>query len=259
MTCGIAIFLFSFGCATTPIPTNLSVMELFSQGQKAFEKKKYQEAAETFKKIKIEFPESITLSQVRLKIGESYYLDKKYEEAIAEYKEFLEYHSANKDKDLARYRIGMSFYKQMLPPDLDPTKTKEALKQFDELLKDTPDSSYVKDSLERIKECKDKLARHEYYIGEFYYRTKQYKAAIRRLTGLLENFPAQKIEPMVISLLAESYWKGEERERALKTYNEILLRYPKSSYAKHASFMLDKYGMEYGIEVGLKKEAVKTD
>lgn len=252
------ILLFSIGCATQQtIENSLSVNELYTRGEKAFKKKKYRDAVEAFKKIKIEFPESSTLSNVRLKIGESYYLDKKYDEAIAEYKEFLDYHPAHGSKDLARYRIGISLYNQMLPYDVDQSKTEEAIKQFRDLLKVTPDSPYAPKSREKIKKCTERIVRHEYYIGNFYYRIKEYRAATRRLRGLLENYPDQKIEPMVIILLAESYWEGEERERALKTYKELLSRYPKSSYARYAAFMIKQYGEEYGIDIEVKKNISK--
>ena len=247
------LLLLPLGCKTPLPPNSLSVMELYTRGEKAFEKKKYGEAVDAFKKIKIEFPESNKLSIVRLRTGESYYLDEKYDEAIAEYKEFLDYHAAHKARDLARYRIGICIYKQMLTPDRDQTKTRDALKQFKELVRDMPDSRYVEKSSARIKDCTDRLAKSEYYIGNFYYRTKHYKAAVLRLSKLLKDYPDQKIEPMAISLLAESYWKGEELERALKTYKELLLRYPKSSYAKHADSMLKEYGKEYGIEIEPEK------
>lgn len=251
----LVILLLSIGCATQQTTENsLSVAELYTSGNKAFNKKKYKDAVESFKKIKIDFPESSTLSRVRLKIGESYYLDKKYEEAIAEYKEFLDYHPANKNKDTAKYRICISLYNQMLPSDLDQTKTEEAIKQFKELLKENPESPYAPKSREKIKKCIERLARHEYYVGNFYYRIKKYRAATKRLKGLLENYPEQKIEAMTIILLAESYWEGEERERALKTFKELLSRYPKTSYAKHAAFMLRQYGEEYEVDVNIKKK-----
>ena len=141
----------------------------------------------------------------------------------------------------------------MLTPDRDQTKTRDALKQFKELVRDMPDSPYAERSSARINDCTDRLAKNEYYIGNFYYRTEHYKAAVLRLSKLLKDYPDQKIEPMAISLLAESYWKGEELERALKTYKELLLRYPKSSYAKHADSMLKEYGKEYGIEIEPEK------
>ncbi len=257
---GFFILLFSIGCASQQTTENsFSVAELYAQGNKSFTEKKYKYAVESFKKIKTEFPESSTMSRVRLKIGESYYLDKKFEEAVSEYKQFLDYHPANKNKDMAKYRIGASLYNQMLSSDLDQSKTEEAMKQFKDLLKDNPNSPYAPKSGEKIKKCIERLARHEYSIGNFYYRTGKYKAATKRLSGLLENYPDQKIEPMAIILLAESYWEAEERERALKTYKELLSRYPKTSYSKHAAFMLKQYGEEYGIDIELKQKISKKN
>ena len=147
----------------------------------------------------------------------------------------------------------------MLTPDRDQTKTHEALKQFKELVRDMPDSSYAERSSLKIRECTERLAMSEYYIGDFYFRTKNYKAAARRLSKFLKDYPDQNIEPMVIGLLAESYWEGEELERALITYKEILLKYPKSSYAKHADSMLKEYGKEYGIETEPEKRKTEEN
>ena len=47
-----------------------------------FHKKKYEKASEAFKKFKEEFPLSEYTPLVELRIADSFYLDKKYAEAI---------------------------------------------------------------------------------------------------------------------------------------------------------------------------------
>ena len=40
-----------------------------------------------------------------------------------------------------------------------------------------------------MKESKQKLAEHEFYVGEFYFNRKQYKAALKRFETITRDYP----------------------------------------------------------------------
>ncbi|RMF97206.1 MAG: outer membrane protein assembly factor BamD [Candidatus Schekmanbacteria bacterium] len=241
--------VFSLGCYAPPVTNNLSAMELFAYGKKLVDKGDYKDAVDVYKKIKFNFPDSIKVSRARLFAANGYYADEKYEEAIAEYKEFTKYHPAHLEVPFAYYRIGMSNFYQILPSQLDQTKTKEALENFNIIRERYPESIYYDIAGERISFCKRRLAEHSYGIGRFYYKMRMYRPAIKRLKRFIRDCEIPDLKIRAMGILAESLWKDEENERALMLYKEIALIYKNTAYGKRALQMLKRYGADYEIEV----------
>ncbi|MBT8331888.1 MAG: outer membrane protein assembly factor BamD, partial [Deltaproteobacteria bacterium] len=52
-----------------------------------------------------------------------------------------------------------------------------------------PDDPYAVRASEHIDTCQKSLAGHAYGVGEFYYRTKHYKAALNRFMSIISDYP----------------------------------------------------------------------
>ena len=55
-------------------------------------------------------------------------------------------------------------------------------------IKSRPEDKTVK-APERIDKYRENLATHEFYVGRFYFKTKQYEAALGRFKGILKEYP----------------------------------------------------------------------
>ena len=65
----------------------------------------------------------------------------------------------------------------------------KALETFQRLIRQFPDSLYAQKAKENVIKCQLSLAGHELEVGIFYYKSKQYRAAISRLKTLLKYYP----------------------------------------------------------------------
>ena len=75
------------------------------------------------------------------------------------------------------------------------------------------------------KERNPLLAEKNVKIGDFYYKRKNYKAAIQRYLEALEYQP-NLIE--AYEALAQTYEKNDQTEKAIDTYKDFLKKYPDS-------------------------------
>lgn len=216
----LAAFLFSVsssGCAwwkkKEPDPTP---QVLYEKAMKYFNKKKYENAAEAFKKVKEEFPLSDYTLVAELRTADSYFFNKNYAEAIVLYEEFKKLHPMHPEVSYTIYQLGMCHYQQMHTLDRDQTETEKAIEQFRYLIENFPQSTHIIGARTRMQECRKQLADHEFYIGNFYFRTKRYKAALGRFQFILQKYPESgleaKIKPLIPTCQTEIAKENQKRK-----------------------------------------------
>jgi len=166
-----------------------SAQELAWDGMDAYENGKYLKAIEKFQKIKDFYPFSKYAILAELKIADAHYQRDEYEEAIFEYENFERLHPRNEAIPYVIYQIGRCYFDQIDTTDRDQTSARKALEAFQRLQKQFPENQYARRSEEHISKALKSLAGNTYYIGEFYYRTKHYKAALRRFMSLISDYP----------------------------------------------------------------------
>jgi len=162
---------------------------LAQKGIKDLKKKNYRDAIETFEKVRDRYPYSEQALLAQLKLADAYYYQKKYDEAIQAYKDFEKLHPTNKAVPYCVYRRGLCYYRQRSTIDRDQTYTTKALEEFRILKQKYPQTEYIANAERYMSRCRLDLAEHEFYIAEFYYRTKHYKAALDRYQALTQEFP----------------------------------------------------------------------
>src|SRR4030043_2445353 len=238
-----------FGCGTGK---DLKKIEgnpetLYKEGLARFNKKDYPDALKKFEELKSSFPDSPPYTVwAELKVGDCHFMKKEYVEAIAAYEEFKKTQPSHEEIPYVQFQIGMSYFNQMRSLDRDQTPTKKALSSFEYLIASYPPSLFTEKGREKIVVCKKRLADHEFYIGNFYYKQGKFQAAATRFEGLLEKFPKDPDEDKTLYFLGKSYLELEQWEKAEDTFTRILTEYPKSSYHKEAKTILDqgKAGMK---------------
>ena len=173
----------------------------------SFGKKNYEISAEAFKKIKDEFPLSEYTLVAELRTADSYFFNKNYAEAIVLYEEFKKLHPTHPEVPYTIYQLGMCHYKQMRTLDCDQTETEKAIEQFRYLIENFPQSTHSTAARTRMQECLNQLAAHEFYVGDFYFRIKRYKAALGRFQWVLQKYPdsgmESKVNPLIVKCQAE--------------------------------------------------------
>ena len=226
---------------------------LYRQALARFNKRDYHEALKKFDELKSSFPDSPPYTVwAELKVGDCHFFKEEYVEATAAYEEFKKIHPGHEEIPYVQFQIGMSHFNQMHTLDRDQTSTKKALSSFEYLIANYPPSLFTEKAKGKIGVCKKRLADHEFYVGNFYYRHGKFQAAVSRLEGLLEKFPKDSSEEdKALYLLGKSYFKLGQWEKAEVAFRKIVAEYTKSPHYKEAKAILDK-GIA-GMEVSLRK------
>jgi outer membrane protein assembly factor BamD len=167
----------------------LPAAQLMAEGIEKYEKGYYEEATEAFQKVKDRYPYSQYALEAELRMADSLFQQELYNEAYDAYKEFERLHPKNENIPYAIYRQGMSHFKQISTMDRDQSPTLRARDEFERLIQKFPENEYAAMARARLRECYISLAEYEVYVGNFYYKKRNYQAAINRYEYVLENYP----------------------------------------------------------------------
>ena len=184
------------------------------------------------------FPKSFYAQRAKLLIADAYF--KKGDEssmilAAAEYREFIRAYPYSPSAAYAQYQIAMTFYAKMLKPGRDPSKTVQALAEFKKVITDFPASDQAKAAQEKIKECEERLAGHSSDIAISYYKRRGYKAAISRLTEVMNLYPAYSGMDKVYFYLGDSYFMTRQYDQAVPFLSKVVTDYSGRKLARTAS------------------------
>lgn len=189
---------------------------LYQEGVTFYQKGDYQKAIEYFQALKEEHPLSPYAPLAEIGIADSYYSDKKYGDAEANYSDFINLHPTNTNIPYAMYQIGMCHFEQMSSVDRDQTETVKAKKEFEKLVSRFPESKFSMMAEKVLRECKRRLAEHEFYVGEFYFKNDQYKAALKRFELIAREYPNLGLDYKTAYFIGESKKLLAEKERKEK-------------------------------------------
>ncbi len=169
-------------------PPDDTAQELFEGGMDQMKEKNYGQAAEYFLKLKDRYPFSPLTPKAEVALGDAYFLDLKYPEAVEAYKEFETLHPSSPNIPYVLFQLGLSNFNQFRTIDLRQDNVKEALEIFYRLEEAFPNSEYSKPCKEYIYKCRKILAEHEIFVADFFWRTDKFGAAWHRYLFVLENY-----------------------------------------------------------------------
>lgn len=211
---------------------------IWEAGQKAFKKKQWENARQHFKRIVDAFPQSEYGPEARLALGDSYFNEAGAANlilAISDYRDFLTLYPSHPRSDYGQFQVAESHFRQRNGPDRDQTNTEKALVEFQRLLENYPGSPYVEPARQRVRECRQSLARAEHLAGYFYQRTRQaWRAAITRYESLLSEYPDYDRLDEVLFRLAECLATVGRGYEALPHLARLEEAYPTSEWVASA-------------------------
>jgi outer membrane protein assembly factor BamD len=230
-------------CATTT-ENKPPVFEPESSLNEATEKMKeghYEEAREILQTIIAKDASQQYALLAKLKIADSYFDEELYEEAVAEYENFLKVYEHHKFSSYAQFHLAMSYFKRIKTPDVSFTTAKRALTEFEKLQRDYPRNPYMDVTESRIKSCKRVLAEHEFYVGEFYFKKGSFEAAKNRLQVLLDTYPGSIKESEALYYIGLSYEKLGQRDNAITTLTTLIHKFPATELSNEAKKLISSF------------------
>lgn len=233
----VFIVLFA-GCATTEAP--FDPVASFQGAEENMRKEKYEDARKGYQEIQEKSPDKSYDAALMLRIADTYFGEEKYEEALVEYQNFLNYHPVNKDAVYAQFQIAMCSFNQLTTIDRDPDPTRTALREFQKLLQKYPGSVYQEKAEKNIAIGRDRLAEYELYVGRFYFKKKAYQSAATRFDQLLKEYPGSSAEKDALYYDGLSYRELGEKTKARAAFEALAAKYP--SMTGEVRNLLEKLG-----------------
>lgn len=200
---------------------------------------RYEEALMQYRDVKNRFPYSKYAVSAELQIAEIHFKKEAFLEAQGAYQLFKELHPTHPRIDYVTFMIGESIFKQLPSTiDRDLSVAPAAIKEFDILIRDFPNSAYMDRAKELKEETLKMMAAKELYIADFYYRTDEWQHALARYKKYLNEFPGHDKRPHAFyraAMAAEHFGKEEERNIL---FRELIKVYPNSKEARQAKGIL---------------------
>jgi outer membrane protein assembly factor BamD len=240
-----AMLLSGFGCAARKAPSGENY---YAKAQEEFAKHEYRGAIEDYQHLIDQYPFSPYAEDAELKVGLGYYQLHNYAQAIGTLSDFVQMHPTSKELDLASYYLGMSYFSQIGRTDQDQSNTALALVQFQTIERRFPESNFGELAVLQIAICREVLARHEYLIGDFYFKRANFRAAESRMAELMAKYPDTPIAPEALYQLAVTLEKQGKKYSAAQAFAALKLHFPKTQFAAEADKELKKLNQPVDTE-----------
>lgn len=250
----------SVACATPSAVKNASTPaeRLYRKAEVRFDRSDHTAAIEYFNQVRNEHPYSRYAKRADLRIGDAYFEQDQWSSATEQYRTFIKLHPKHEKVPYARFRIGKAMYEKMpenwffLPPahERDLSSTKRASRELSSFLESHPDSEYVEEAREMMREARRRLADHEMYVANFYMERNNPRGAKMRLKYLLNNYSGLGLDAKALYRLAIAHTELDEPARARTAFQDLVEYHPDSEYAQRAKRYMDDHDLADSSQQG---------
>ncbi|MCS5591534.1 MAG: outer membrane protein assembly factor BamD [Gammaproteobacteria bacterium] len=187
---------------------------LYDLAQEKLSRGSTAQAIEHYETILAAYPGSKYAMQAQLDIAYSYYKREEYSSALAQLDDFIKRYPSHTSTPYAHYLrcksfedISRSFLDGLITDkaERDVQSVKDAYLCYTGLIVEFPQSGYAEDGKAKLAELKNALARHEFYVAQYYTNNKSNIAAVNRCKYLIEHFPKTPSVPDALHLMAYNY------------------------------------------------------
>jgi outer membrane protein assembly factor BamD len=229
--------------ASGPLSYSSTARRNYDQGVHELESENCLEAVRYFEHTKRRFPYSSWAPLAELRIADCDYVQQKYVEAIAGYRQFIRFHPRHPEVPYAAFRIALSNYRQVpsdwfvIPPayERDLSSARDALRDLRRYLDRYPRHRYSGWARKLARACLRLLARHEMFVARYYLDRGQYQGAIGRLDGIFRNYRGSGLEPQAMLLQARTYLDMRRPRDARRVLEELRRTFPRSPSSRSAA------------------------
>jgi outer membrane protein assembly factor BamD len=212
---------------------------LFDKAIEDIEKSRFQTARLTLQTLMNTYDTSEYLAKSKLAIADSWMREggtHALAQAEAEYKDFILFYPTMEESAEAQMKICRIHYRQMEKPDRDPGQALRTEDECRNLVLQFPNSRFVPEVEQMLRDAQQVLADGEFRVGEFYYKKGSYPSAANRLDAMVNQYPLYSGADLALWLSGNAYARLGTRFRnnAVESYQRIVRDYPLSRYADGA-------------------------
>ncbi len=201
--------------------------------KRAFEQKKYTQAATVLEDIVTQFKGSEKAEDSLYLLALSNYENKDYETAGSFFKTYYTRFPKGKYTELARYYAGYGYYLDSPEPQLDQSGTINAIQELQAFLDYFPKSDKVSNAQNAIFELQDKLTLKQLENAQLYYNLgtymgNNYESAVIVARNAIKDYPYSKYkEDLELLILKARYQEARESidEKKPDRFREVIDEY----------------------------------
>ena len=212
------------------------VLEAYTEGLESLRGGDVLYAAQKFNEAEMLFPQSEWAPKSSLMAAYSYYSQDYLDDAIAELERFLKVYPLSKNTDYALYLLATSHYEQIVDEKKDLQSILSAKKNYNEVVKNFPNTEYALDSEFKLDLINNILASKEMYIGRYYFDKKKWISAINRFRTVIDEYDTTIYAEEALHRLVEVHYiiglnKEAEKYAQILGYNYKSSKWYEKSYA----------------------------
>ena len=213
---------------------------LYKEAEDLYKDERFLMAIEKYRDLKNRYPYSSRATDAELRIADSFFEQESFLEAESAYEIFKELHPTHPRSDYVQYRIGLSYFNQ-IPTNAarDLTAAYRAIESFEVLAEKYPSSEFVAKAKEQSMEAKRRLADHENYVADFYFRRRHFLSATYRYNALLKDFPNLGYDEEALFRLGQCYVNVRMFGNAKDAFNRLLTQFPQSGMKAEVTGILE--------------------
>ncbi len=189
MMIGAATLAVALAACGPKEPRTLSCEEYYQKGLEAIVDEDWIEAREAFEEITLTYPGCERVDDAQYMLGMVYFEQDLFIEAQFEFRRLVEDFRLSDRLEDAQYMLAMCAFEQSLPAALDQTSTEDAIFRLRQYMEDFPQGAHVEEAREKLRVCRERLARKAYNTARFYNRQDYEDAALIYLDHVLTTYP----------------------------------------------------------------------
>ena len=189
---------------------------LFDKAINDIEHSRYEIARITLNTLINTYDQSEFLAKAKLAIADSWYREggvSGLAQAEAEYKDFILFYPTMEEAAESQEKICMIHYKQMDKVGSRPNQAMRAEDECRQLITQFPNSKYVPETQQLLRNIQESLAEGEFVVGSFYFKRGDNSAAANRLGHLVDQYPLYSRADLALWEMGQAYGKLGNRFR----------------------------------------------
>ncbi len=246
----IAVCALALGaCQSNKRNTELAYVErpveqLYNQGARQLDDRKYAQAILFFAEVERQHPYSEWARKSMVMSAYASYQTRDYTTAISAAERYLALHPGGSEAEYAYYLIALCHFDQIIDVGRDQATTERASTALNDIIRRFPQSEYAKDARLKLDMVNDQLAGKEMTVGRWYLRSNQTLSAVNRFRNVVENYQTTSHAPEALHRLVEAYLTLGLKDQALAAGATLGYNYPETDWYKSSYRLLTSKGVD---------------
>lgn len=215
--------------------TQKPLAELKTEKDTLVARKDYETAAKYLDAMRMVATDTEELKQCLLQMADLYFIMQDWAKAERAYQEFVMLYPGAEKYEYAYAQAAKCGKKLISEPDRDQSKTEEVLKFCQEFIDTHKTSDYLTEITQIATECRETLFASEINVFNFYFNSKNYKAAQKRLDTLSKEYipTLAAAEPKTLELTIQLAQAQNNTQGMLEAQFKLVSKYPDNDVTKN--------------------------